>query len=223
MIIEVPLSLIDANQNNRSIGDVAPLAESIRKAGLLQPPVLIRKGERFLVVAGHRRLAAVALLGWKECRCSVVDPDTNVALCRLIENVARLDLAPHELVSSVTAVVESGERVKDVAEGLGLSVSYIRNLVSVRTRLIPDAWNLFEAQGRKAKIADFINLSYRPPVVQLATIRGEKAPEKVPQEKGKMRTRLMVSAKHAKLSEHDPRKLTLGWVLGLNDWPEFTG
>jgi len=223
MIVDIPLALIDANENNRSVGDLSPMVESIGKVGLLQPPVLIRNGERYRVVAGHRRLAAVALLGWKECRCSVVDPSTNVALCRLIENVARLDLAPHELVSSVTAVVESGERVKDVAEGLGLSVSYIRNLVAVRTRLIPEAWALFEAQGRKAKIADFIGLAYRPPVVQLATIRGEKAPERIPQEKGKMQTRLTISAKHAKLRDGDPRKATLAWVLGLAPWPEFTG
>lgn len=46
--------------------DSAELARAIDHVGLLAPPFLIPEGDRYRVVAGNRRLAAVQALGWVE-------------------------------------------------------------------------------------------------------------------------------------------------------------
>jgi ParB family chromosome partitioning protein len=80
-------------------GDVSELAISIQRAGLLQPIVCRRtSGGQLIVVAGHRRLAAVKLLGWATVAVVVradMRPD-EVLAAMLIENGQRKDLDPIE-------------------------------------------------------------------------------------------------------------------------------
>ena len=45
------------------------IASSIRRHGLLQPTILIRKGDHFEVIAVSRRYLAYKSLGWKK-NCS---------------------------------------------------------------------------------------------------------------------------------------------------------
>ncbi len=53
-------SLIDPHPDNprKNIGDVTDLAASIKTNGLLTPLSVVPNGERYRVIAGHRRLAA---------------------------------------------------------------------------------------------------------------------------------------------------------------------
>jgi ParB family chromosome partitioning protein len=53
-------SLIDPHPDNprKQIGDVTDLAASIKANGLLSPLSVVPNGERYRVIAGHRRLAA---------------------------------------------------------------------------------------------------------------------------------------------------------------------
>lgn len=78
--------------------DIEDLADSIRENGLLQPIVARRVGTHYVVVAGHRRLAAIRLLKWTEISVIVHDemrPDVVLA-AMLIENGQRSDLNPME-------------------------------------------------------------------------------------------------------------------------------
>lgn len=52
-------SLIDPHPDNprKQIGDVTDLAASIKANGLLSPLSVVPNGERYRVIAGHRRLA----------------------------------------------------------------------------------------------------------------------------------------------------------------------
>lgn len=52
-------SLIDPHPDNprKNIGDVTDLAASIKTNGLLTPLSVVPNGERYRVIAGHRRLA----------------------------------------------------------------------------------------------------------------------------------------------------------------------
>jgi ParB-like chromosome segregation protein Spo0J len=62
----VPLAAVDAAQPGHRIttaGGTAGLAASISHAGLLAPPILIPAGDRFRIVAGSRRIAALRELG----------------------------------------------------------------------------------------------------------------------------------------------------------------
>lgn len=99
-LVRVPVAGIFPDPENLrdDVGDVTELAASIRETGLLQPIVARRRGEILIVVAGHRRLAALQLLDEKETDVIVVRdmrPD-DVLAAMLIENGHRADLSPLE-------------------------------------------------------------------------------------------------------------------------------
>lgn len=80
------------------LGEIRPLAESIKNVGLLNP-IIVRPVENGLyeVVSGHRRLAACRLLGFKEVPCRVLEIGEKQAYeLSLIENVQRRSLNPIE-------------------------------------------------------------------------------------------------------------------------------
>jgi ParB family chromosome partitioning protein len=80
------------------------LSESIKQHGLLQPIVVIDKGEdEYLLVAGERRLRAHKLAGLETIRATVVDIDIDETKLRelaLIENIQRENLNAIELAHS---------------------------------------------------------------------------------------------------------------------------
>src|SRR5258707_14561832 len=59
------LASIEVGGHNprRSLGELDELAASIAEHGLLQPVVVRQTGERFELIAGHRRLEALRRLG----------------------------------------------------------------------------------------------------------------------------------------------------------------
>lgn len=88
----------DPNNIRDNIGDITELADSIVAVGLLQPIVARREGNRLVVVAGHRRLAAVRQLGWDNVEVIVRPPmaPDDVLAAMIIENSQRVDLDPIE-------------------------------------------------------------------------------------------------------------------------------
>lgn len=92
----VPLSSITIDRQSRQRRELDPreievLADSIKRLGLIHPPVLTR--DRVLV-SGERRIEAVRSLGWSDIPIQYTDevaPSTLRAI-ELEENVKRLDL-----------------------------------------------------------------------------------------------------------------------------------
>ena len=73
------------------------LAESIKLHGVLQPIVVRKSGDRFLLIAGERRWRATALAGVPTIPVIVKDvPESEVMELTLIENIQREDLNPIE-------------------------------------------------------------------------------------------------------------------------------
>lgn len=88
----------DPNNPRSEITDVEDLADSIKSVGLLQPIVARRDGSHLVVVAGHRRLAAVRHLRWTHVDVIVRAPmrPDHVLAAMLIENGQRAGLDPIE-------------------------------------------------------------------------------------------------------------------------------
>lgn len=97
--LEVPLSLIDAPPlPARSTMDeikLDELTDSIRRNGVVQPLALARRGERFDVIAGHRRSLASRRAGLVVVP-AIVYPNTDAALeaIKFAENRHREELNP---------------------------------------------------------------------------------------------------------------------------------
>jgi ParB family chromosome partitioning protein len=129
--IDIPTALIDPSPDNprESVGDVTELAESIAEVGILQSLLLVRRGERYEVVCGARRLAAAVLKELPTVPAIVTDDDDPGRLHarRLIENIQRADLSPLEeakaLQQIIDAGVEGGQRA--LGKRIGKSQSYI--------------------------------------------------------------------------------------------------
>lgn len=123
----VELARLDAsplNPASRSRPDPV-LVESIRELGLLQPIVVRPKaGDRFDVLAGHRRLAAVRELGWLRVPALLFKGTAAAGVVLLAENADRKDLDPLEEAAIVGALREQATQ-EQVAKGLGRSVFWV--------------------------------------------------------------------------------------------------
>lgn len=134
----VPIGLIDSRrgQPRRSIEEegLRELTQSVRDHGVLQPIRLRRRGPRYEVVAGHRRLAAATRAGLVEIPAIIVHADDRqVALESLIENIQREDLNPIDRGEAlrhlrVTIGVKSWD---EVARLIGLSRRHVYHLLNV--------------------------------------------------------------------------------------------
>ena len=97
----ISLNLIKNNdeQPRKAFDDekIAELAQSIKEHGIIQPIILNKKDNYYVIVAGERRWRAAKMLGLKEVPAIVMElTDKDILEVSLIENIQRQDLNPIE-------------------------------------------------------------------------------------------------------------------------------
>ena len=123
-------SLIDPHPDNprKQIGDVTDLAASIKANGLLSPLSVVPNGERYRVIAGHRRLAACKQAGTGAVPCFVLDLDPLQQLEAMVtENCQREQLTVLEEADAIQGMLDLGATTASVAHRLGRSGDYVRD------------------------------------------------------------------------------------------------
>lgn len=87
--------------------DLDELMASMKEIGLVEPIVVRAIGDKFEVIAGHRRTRAARLLGWAIIDAVVVvaDDDTAFAM-RLAENISRKDVDPVDQACFVGEIMQ---------------------------------------------------------------------------------------------------------------------
>jgi ParB/RepB/Spo0J family partition protein len=143
----LPVSRIDPDPRNPrapTSQEVQDLARSLAAHGLLQPIVVRPVGQRYVVVAGHRRFAAWIRCAseapsdarWRTIDAVVRDVSAEEALTlMLVENLQRKSLSPlQEAVTLQRLRVERGWSNRQVAEAVQKSEMY----VSRRLRVLDD-------------------------------------------------------------------------------------
>lgn len=134
-------SLIDPHPDNprKQIGDVTDLAASIKANGLLSPLSVVPNGERYRVIAGHRRLAACKQAGTGAVPCFVLDLDPLQQLEAMVtENCQREQLTVLEEADAIQGMLDLGATTANVAHRLGRSGDYVRDRVkaaSIKTEV----------------------------------------------------------------------------------------
>lgn len=125
----------DADNLRGDVGDITELAESIVAVGLLQPIVTREHGGRLVVVAGHRRLAAIRKIGWEHVDVIVRPPmrPDEVIAAMLIENGQRKDLDPIEEARGLARLaVDAGlETQQQIASRIGRTKMYVSNRLAL--------------------------------------------------------------------------------------------
>lgn len=107
--------------------ELVELANSIREHGLLQPIVVYRHLTKWRIRYGHRRFAAIQLIGWPTAKCMIVP-----AVCRedtieqmLIENLHRKGLNPMEEAEAFQALHNMGMSQEAISKRVGKSDAHV--------------------------------------------------------------------------------------------------
>lgn len=146
---EIAISLIDRNESQpRKVFESEPLnelAQSIKVHGVIQPIILVKKGERYMIVSGERRFRASKIAGLKAIPAIVRDyTDAQIAEIALIENLQREDLNPIESAKAIKELIDRFNLTQEeVAEKIGKSRSAITNTLRLLT-LAKEVLNLIE-------------------------------------------------------------------------------
>ncbi len=121
----------DPEQPRQQFGDAAleELVASIKEKGILQPLVVRKEGDGFIVVAGERRLRAARKAGLKQIPVLVKDVASDEAFeLALIENIQREDLNPIEEANAYQRLLDASDYTQEVlARRLGKNRSTIAN------------------------------------------------------------------------------------------------
>lgn len=114
--------------------ELEDLAESIRSAGGILQPLIVRKvaSQRYEIVAGERRWRAAEIIDLEHLPCIVRDDLTakQAHMVALIENIQRSDLNPMEEAIGLRRLIdEFGLSHLEAANAVGRSRSAVTNLL----------------------------------------------------------------------------------------------
>lgn len=133
----IPLEKIEAGEYAQRVDSedegIGELAASIRRLGLLVPIVVLRHGDTFVLVAGHRRVMAAKDAGLKVVPAVVRESGGSEAKeVSFAENLFRKDLSPVELAAAITDAYQTETLTIDqLAEGLHRSAHWVQAQISL--------------------------------------------------------------------------------------------
>lgn len=144
------------NNPRKDLGDLSELAESIKQSGIFQNLTAVPAELGYIVIIGHRRLAAAKLAGLKEVPCAIVEMDEKTQIATmLLENMQRSDLTVYEQAEGFQMMMDLGETLRDISEKTGFSESTVRR----RAKLLElDKKKFKESTERGATLMDYAEL-----------------------------------------------------------------
>lgn len=172
MLQYIDVNKISPHQDNprKDFGDLTELANSIKVNGILQNLTVVpwfssitrapaddgKMDGYYVVVIGHRRLAAAKLAGLTQVPCIVSDmsPKKQVATM-LLENIQRNDLTVYEQAQGFQMMLNFGETVNGIAEQTGFSSTTVRRRVKL-LELDPEKFK--KSAERNVTLMDYAEL-----------------------------------------------------------------
>ena len=145
--IDINLVYPNPNQPRKTFDkeSLNELAESIRIHGLIQPIIVNKMDDGYMIIAGERRFRACKICGLNQID-AIVKNYTNkqISEISIIENLQREDLNPVEVAKGIRKLMEEyGLTQEKVAERLGKPRSAIANSVRILS-LYPEVLDLVE-------------------------------------------------------------------------------
>lgn len=149
-VVDIDIKLIDVNPNqprkNFDPTALKELSDSIKVHGVIQPIIVNKNGDRYIIVAGERRFRASKMAGLKVIPAIVKDySEQQIKEISLLENIQREDLNPVEVANAMRELLEIYGWTQDVlADRLGKSRPAIANTLRLLT-LQPEVLALIES------------------------------------------------------------------------------
>ena len=147
---DISISLIDRNENQpRKVFNeelLNELAQSIKAHGVIQPIIVVKKKDRYMIVSGERRFRASKMVGLKEIPAIVRQyTESEIAEIALIENLQREDLNPIESAKAIKELIDNFNLTQeDVSDRIGKSRSAVANTLRLLS-LEPEVIQLIES------------------------------------------------------------------------------
>lgn len=140
---EMPITQLEANpqQPRKSFDEerLKELAGSIRLHGMVQPIVVRKQGDKYMIITGERRYRAALIAGIETVPVVVRNyEDAQVHEIALIENIQREDLNPIEEAAAISFLMKQHDLTQEeVAERLSKSRPAVTN--SLRLLQLPES------------------------------------------------------------------------------------
>ncbi|MDD5527729.1 MAG: ParB/RepB/Spo0J family partition protein [Patescibacteria group bacterium] len=174
-ILEIAPEEIEANpmQPRKSFSDtdINELADSIKLYGIIQPLIVTRKGGRYELIAGERRLRAAKIAGLPKVPVVVRDYDQQKKLeVALVENLQREDLNPMDRAGAYRQLMDDFNlSVEEAAKKVGKSRPQVSN--TLRLLSLPEEIRLALSGGRLSEAHAIYLLGLDSEVKQLKVFR----------------------------------------------------
>jgi len=175
--------------------EIEELATNIKQYGILQPIVVNKIGEKYVPIAGQRRVKAAEKAGLKEIPAIIYENlDRRQAIeISLSETIHRVEVTDVDLMDAVTSLYERYGSVKAVAQLLGKSESWVRKYLKMEAKLPDDV-------KRDEKLTTEIKATLADLSAKTASVLGEdKAKE--------LTTKIAEEIKKEGLKTEDARRL----------------
>lgn len=136
-IQEIALNLIDETDYHQRFAldedRLTELAGSIAKLGLLVPLIVRPQGDRYALIAGRRRRAALLQLGRATATCCILETTEETARqAAIADNLIREEPTPIETAVAIARAVESGDAaVDDIAAAMHRSLDWVRRQLAL--------------------------------------------------------------------------------------------
>jgi ParB family transcriptional regulator, chromosome partitioning protein len=127
------------------------LGTNIKENGLIQPLVLHRDGDKFVLICGERRYRAMTLIGMEEAPCFVLEDKTKEELMAIqfSENSAREELHYIDQADSIFNYKKvTGASERKIVAALGISKSEVHRclLIGKLPRDVKEAAKLYNTE-----------------------------------------------------------------------------
>lgn len=174
MIQNIDIKKISPHYDNprKELGDLTELADSIKNNGIFQNLTVVpwfskitgvgaddpkqQEEMGYIVVIGHRRLAAAKLAGLTEVPCCISNMSYRKQIATmLLENMQRSDLTIYEQAQGFQMMLDLGETINEITQNTGFSESTIRRRIKL---LELDKEKFKESVERGATLMDYAEL-----------------------------------------------------------------
>lgn len=126
--IELDKIFSSSNVRNEIDDTLMDLKASIMKNGLLLPICVRKSGDRYEVIDGHRRFAALRLIGEPFVECNILDDvtDKDRLFMQVEANIQRKQMSAYELVTFADEIHDKyGLNDKQISKFLHKSENYM--------------------------------------------------------------------------------------------------
>lgn len=133
-ISKIYTSEVNVRKLEISKGELDELAASIKEKGVLQPVIVVRRGDRFELPVGQCRFLAAKKAGLDKIPAMVYDDlsEPDMRVISAMENLQRIDLSPADRAGAVYDLVRELGSVRAVAKALGYSEGWVRFQLGLR-------------------------------------------------------------------------------------------